>query len=128
MTGLLLALGAASAMTGALALWFRWIQQLALEGRRRIAYAILACALALAVASFAVGVGLAGGLLAGATLVVGALWIALGALAGQSRQAPAVTVGAPAPDFTAPDHEGQPFRLSSLRGRPVLLKFFRGHW
>ena len=26
------------------------------------------------------------------------------------------------------DAEGESFRLSALRGKPVLLKFFRGHW
>jgi peroxiredoxin len=39
-----------------------------------------------------------------------------------------VALGQPIPEFTAPDAEGQPFALSSLHGRPYLLKFFRGHW
>lgn len=29
-----------------------------------------------------------------------------------------------APDFTLPDHQGRPFRLSSLRGRTVVLHFW----
>ena len=29
-----------------------------------------------------------------------------------------------APDFEAPDQEGRPVRLSSLRGRPVVVFFF----
>ena len=37
-------------------------------------------------------------------------------------------VGAPILDFEAPDAEGEPFDLATLRGRPFLLKFFRGHW
>jgi len=32
--------------------------------------------------------------------------------------------GTPAPDFTAPDQHGQPFTLSSLRGRRVALYFY----
>jgi peroxiredoxin len=32
--------------------------------------------------------------------------------------------GSMAPDFAAVDHRGQPFRLSEMRGRKVLLWFF----
>ena len=31
-------------------------------------------------------------------------------------------------DFSLPSAEGAPFSLSSLDGRPILLKFYRGHW
>lgn len=36
--------------------------------------------------------------------------------------------GARAPDFTAPDDEGNRFALSSLRGRKILLHFFVLAW
>ena len=32
--------------------------------------------------------------------------------------------GQPAPDFTLPDHEGEPVHLSDLRGRTVVLYFY----
>jgi thioredoxin-dependent peroxiredoxin len=32
--------------------------------------------------------------------------------------------GTEAPDFTLPDHDGEPVRLSDLRGRPVVLYFY----
>ena len=32
--------------------------------------------------------------------------------------------GAPAPDFTLPDQDGNPVSLSTLRGRPVVLYFY----
>jgi peroxiredoxin Q/BCP len=35
-----------------------------------------------------------------------------------------IAVGSPAPDFEAPDQDGRPFRLSSLRGSPVVLYFY----
>jgi peroxiredoxin len=41
---------------------------------------------------------------------------------------PAVEVGSKFIDFTTLDSDGKPFTLSSLEGRPILLKFFRGHW
>lgn len=35
----------------------------------------------------------------------------------------------PAPDFTLPDHSGQPFRLSSRFGAgSTVMVFIRGHW
>jgi len=33
-----------------------------------------------------------------------------------------------APDFTLKDQDGHDFTLSSLRGAPVLLMFYRGYW
>ncbi len=35
-----------------------------------------------------------------------------------------IASGTPAPDFEAPDQNGQPFRLSSLKGAPVVLYFY----
>jgi hypothetical protein len=31
-------------------------------------------------------------------------------------------------DFALVDHAGKPFRLGELRGRKVVLVFYRGHW
>jgi hypothetical protein len=41
---------------------------------------------------------------------------------------PVVRVGQAAPDFALVDQKGQTIRLSELRGRPVVLDFYRGHW
>ena len=35
-----------------------------------------------------------------------------------------ITVGAPAPDFTAESDAGRPLSLSELRGRPIVLYFY----
>jgi thioredoxin-dependent peroxiredoxin len=35
-----------------------------------------------------------------------------------------IAVGDAAPDFTAPNQDGTPFRFSSLRGSPVILYFY----
>ncbi len=37
-------------------------------------------------------------------------------------------LGASAPDFALLDQSGNTVRLSDLRGAPVLLVFYRGHW
>ena len=37
-------------------------------------------------------------------------------------------VGQPAPDFTLADQTGAAVQLAELRGKNVLLVFYRGHW
>lgn len=37
-------------------------------------------------------------------------------------------LGAPAADFALLDQAGKTVRLADLRGAPVLLVFYRGHW
>jgi cytochrome oxidase Cu insertion factor (SCO1/SenC/PrrC family) len=39
-----------------------------------------------------------------------------------------VAVGDTAPDFTLLDRRGEPVTLSELRGRRIILAFYRGHW
>lgn len=39
-----------------------------------------------------------------------------------------VAVGDAAPDFTLESRTGERITLSALRGRRVLLVFYRGHW
>ena len=36
--------------------------------------------------------------------------------------------GKPVPDITLKDQNGKTFRLASLRGKRVLLLFYRGYW
>jgi hypothetical protein len=40
----------------------------------------------------------------------------------------ALEVGSPAPEFTLLDQERRPLTLSELRGRYVVLVFYRGYW
>ena len=39
-----------------------------------------------------------------------------------------VVAGTMAPDFELPSAAGGKLRLSSLRGKHVVLVFYRGHW
>jgi len=79
-------------------------------------------------AALLAGTGFVAGLAAAFAILGGLAFLALFAASGQRRGTIAVAVGRPIIDFTASDDEGRPFALASLRGRPVLLKFFRGHW
>lgn len=55
------------------------------------------------------------------------IWVMFGVFA--LPQAEGVTDLALAPDFTLPDHQGQPVTLSEARASgPVLLVFYRGFW
>jgi len=109
----------------------RWMQ---LMQRSRIPADVSAYLLAsgagalLGLGAFVFGTGIPGGIAAAVALAGGIAFLALYAASGQVRSAPAVRVGGPVLDFTATDDTGAPFALASLRGRPFLLKFFRGHW
>ncbi len=87
-----------------------------------------AAALALGIAALAQGAGWLAGAAAGVAAFSGALMLFLRLQSPQAKTTPAVRVGGPILDFTAPDENGAPFSLSSLAGKPFLLKFFRGHW
>jgi peroxiredoxin len=91
---------------------------------------VVACSLAaaLGLGAFVLGTGVLGGVAAVASMLGGLAFVALFSASGQRRLPPAVAVGDPIIDFTARDDDDRPFDLASLRGRPFLLKFFRGHW
>jgi hypothetical protein len=108
--------------------WMRSIREVRTGERRTLVLFAVAAGVGLGALAFAREPGLLGGLAAGLAVAVGGLFLLLQAFGGQARVTPAVAVGRPIPDFTAPDAEGHPFELASLRGRPFLLKFFRGHW
>lgn len=128
MSGLVLACVALVIALSAGALFARGVKHVKVEEQRWIVNLLLAGAAALAVLALTREPGVLGGILAGIVLALSTVFFGLLALAGQSKQQPAIRVGAPILDFTAPDHTGEPFTLSSLNGKPILMKFFRGHW
>lgn len=108
--------------------WLQLMQRVQIPNERGGYVAVSGLAVLLGVSAFVLGTS-AGGGIAGAFAVVGAsAFLALHAASGQPAVPPAVKVGGRVLDFIATDDAGQPFDLSQLRGRPFLLKFFRGHW
>ena len=83
---------------------------------------------ALAIGAFAVGPGILGGTAALLALLLGGMFLFFTLNSAMPDKTPATSVGEPILDFTAQDSGGETFTLSSLGGRPFLLKFFRGHW
>mgnify|MGYP001106539273 FL=1 len=108
--------------------WFRLIDRVAIPRLRAPFFVSMAAGALLGALALIEGTGLAGGLAAVFAIAAGLGFDALRLQSAQARCEPSVVVGGPILDFTAPDENGQPFDLASLRGRPFLLKFFRGHW
>lgn len=123
-------LGFASAATAGItmALWMRRVQAVDIP-RVRVAWHVsMGLALGLGLAAFGLGTSFFGGAAAVFGAFLGGLFLVLRMQSGQAATRPAVELGGPILDFVAPDDEGKPFELATLRGRPFLLKFFRGHW
>jgi len=125
-----LALTAASLLTAAgnLATHYPRIKSNHAPLRPRREQAVMVLTLLLAGGGFLLQPGIAGYLLGGAAILLALLFLLGTATSGLPEKKPAVTVGAIAPDFTATDADGHEFRLSDLRGRTVLMKFYRGYW
>lgn len=108
--------------------WLRLMRAVRIPADMRFDIAANLGVALLGAAALVAGVGPLGGVAAGLAIAGGLALPALYAGSGQGNRPAAVAVGAPVIDFTAEDDGGAPFDLAALRGRPVLLKFFRGHW
>lgn len=69
-------------------------------------------------------------LLAGLNVVMAAafLWLLYVHSAHLPPAANAPAIGTAAPDFALTDQQGKPLQLAALRGKPVVLVFYRGFW
>jgi len=110
------------------AFWLHRMSRVNVPRDFRPVYAVQALALVLGIAAFALGTSTLGGVLGGFAIFGAVVFFGVAAQSFQARKIPAVAVGGPILDFVLPDHEGRPFDLATLRGKPFLLKFFRGHW
>ena len=93
--------------------------------------AFVACWLvgaALGVLALVQGAGWIGGALAGIAAIAGTVFSALVYVSPQKVAADAIRVGERLRDFTALDENGNAFAIATFSGKPLLLKFFRGHW
>jgi hypothetical protein len=127
-SGALLGLLALVGALAAFAHYQRLVTRVQVPLRPRAHQAAMLAAAGLAALALARDPGWLGGFAAAAALAAATLFLLLTSISGLPRQAPAVALGQPAPDFAAVDASGRPFSLGALRGHPVLLKFFRGHW
>ena len=132
--------GLLAVVGGALAVMTSWVAYMATVPSGRVPARPTGHMIAQGSGTIAVIVGIAQALPAGfdATLIalsVGSLPLVMGPLFFfllSQRKTPigklTVKVGDPLPAFAAVDDHGEPFASESLRGKRVLLKFFRGQW
>jgi cellobiose-specific phosphotransferase system component IIC len=110
------------------ALWFRQINQVDIPENRTTFVAFFLTAAALGVGAFVAGTRWFGGVAAVLAIFIGSFLPFTVAISRQEVAADAIRVGDTIPHFTAVDEHGQLFDSDSLRGHPVLIKFFRAHW
>lgn len=109
-------------------LWWRGIQAVNLPRDRTRFFMAWGMALAFGFAAWFHAPGWIGGGGAALGMLLGGMFLGLGAVSGQEGRTPAVAVGGAMLDFSAQSDSGEVFSSTDLAGRPYLLKFFRGHW
>jgi hypothetical protein len=113
---------------GSGALWFRRMARVEIP-RNRAGFVLASLVGAgLGVVALVQGAGWLGGVPAALAILGGAFFSFTVSISRQKLGDEAIQVGARLPEVSAPDEHGASFALSSLAGRPLLLKFFRGHW
>lgn len=128
MTGLVLGVLAFLLVAGPMALWAQRIKRVQIPTDRRGFVACWLGGAALGILALTQGAGWVGGIPAGIAAVAGIFFSALVYVSPQRVADNAVQVGESLRDFTALDENGDDFSIASVAGKPLLLKFFRGHW
>ncbi len=115
-------------VAGSMAVWFRKIKNVEIPEDRRLYVTCWAGGATLGVVALTQGAGWVGGIPAGIAALVGSFFSVLVFISPQKVADNAIRVGETLREFTALDENGDEFAISSVSGKPVLLKFFRGHW
>ena len=110
------------------AYWLLLIRRVRIPKDLRPTSAAHLLTVALGVAALLLGASPVGLSFAAVAIAGGAVFLALQTQSRQARLRPAVAIGDRIIEFALRDHAGRPFDLAALRGKPFLLKFFRGHW
>jgi hypothetical protein len=108
--------------------WFRAALAVRLPKNRTPYLAFWLVAGVISLVSLTNSPGWLGAIPASLALVGSLFFLFTAAISRQVLAANAIAPGQTIPEFTAPDENNEWFKSASLRGEPVLLKFFRGHW
>ncbi len=128
MDGQLLGLLAFVIVAGAGLRWYSLIQQVAIPRNRTLLYGFFGVGAFFGLLALFSQPGFVAGTLAFIALLAGAAMPLLRLRSGQAKNEPAFPVGSTIPFFSATDDHGRRFESTWLKGKPYLLKFFRGHW
>ncbi len=109
-------------------LWFRQANAVDLPENRTLFVAVWLSAVALGIAAFVKKAGWLGRIAAVPAIVIGLFLPFTVSISEQILPPNAIQVGDTMPAFSAPDDRGEIFDSERLRGKPVLIKFFRAHW
>lgn len=108
--------------------WFQLIQKVAIPRNRVRFHLAFGGGAVLGLVGAITGTGWLSTLVGGFAAVAGSVMPLLRLQSSQKSAEPTLSVGDPILAFTALDEHGADFDLASLKGKPYLLKFFRGHW
>ncbi|MGI9433124.1 MAG: hypothetical protein ACR2PQ_12960 [Myxococcota bacterium] len=128
MSATVLGIVSAVIVVGAGVSWFRAVGRVQLPKDRRGYLAVWLLGGALGIAALTSGAGWVGGIPAGIAILGTAFFLLTVTISPQKAAPDVISVGAPIPEFSAPDDKGGTFESASLAGNPTLVKFFRGHW
>ncbi len=109
-------------------LWFYQARQVDIPENRTVFVVGFLSAVALGIAAFFKGAGWGGRAAALVAILIGSFLPFTVAISRQEVGSHGIEVGATIPHFTALDDTRERFDSDSLRGHPVLIKFFRAHW
>jgi len=113
---------------GVVLFWFRQVNLVALpQDTTLFVFAFVTVAL-LSIATFIVGPRWFGGIPAVGAIIVATFMMGTVYISPQKVAENPVKVGDVIPQFVALNDDGERFNSSDLMGKPILIKFFRGHW
>ncbi len=127
-SGYVLILVALGLVVGTVAVYWPKVKALRVPLRPVGYQAAMVLGIVLALIGFVKDPGLLSGMAASLAILAGGSFLFITLTSGLPEKLPSAGVDQPAPDFSAKDADGNNFTLSSLKGRTVLLKFFRGYW
>ena len=128
MSGTALGIVALLLVAGAFALWGLRIKRVQIPRNRGGFVACWAGGAALGIFALTQAPGWLGGVPAAIATGAGIFFSVLVFVSPQRVADNVVKVGESLRGFAAPDENGDEFSITSVAGRPVILKFFRGHW
>lgn len=108
--------------------WFRLVYTVALPKNRTGFLVSMLTGTVVGAVALMHGSGIINGIFSVLSILLGGVFVFTWLISAQKGGSEHLTPGAPLLSFSAPDHLGVTFDSSTLDGRPVLLKFFRGHW